>query len=49
MLVFAYLIIFLALSAAFTCCRVASHRRRYRLASAAIRNAPPERAGNRKL
>jgi hypothetical protein len=43
MLVLAYLIIFLALSAAFTYCRVASHRRRYRLAGSAVRVEPRRR------
>lgn len=41
MLMFAYLIGFLALSAVFTYCRVASHRRRYRLAGSAVRLASP--------
>lgn len=44
MLVFAYLIVFLALSAAFTYCRIASHRRRYRLAGSAVRITGPRRS-----
>jgi hypothetical protein len=40
MLVFAYLVLFLGLSAAFTYCRIASHRRRYNLARPAVSGAP---------
>jgi hypothetical protein len=43
MLIFAYLIMFLALSAAFTYCRLASHKRRYKLAASPVRVTPLKR------